>query len=84
MEVGWLGYKQFATLLQNLANPPKSPWPRSTKKQDEEQALKTKNKDLEGTQEELDAWLDYFNKLKPSCVDSGVRYEDRVARISTQ
>merc|ERR1711897_131282 len=39
-----------------------------------------KKEDLEGTQKELDAALAYFDKLKPSCVDAGVSYEDRVAR----
>jgi len=53
---------------------------KTAKKQDESQALTTKNEDLEGTQKELDAALAYFDKLKPSCVDSGVSYEDRVAR----
>jgi len=53
---------------------------KTAKKQDEEQALETNKKDLEGTQKELDAALAYFDKLKPSCVDSGVSYEDRVAR----
>merc|ERR1711907_352230 len=53
---------------------------KTAKKQDEEQAKVTKEKDLEGTQKELDAALAYFDKLKPSCVDSGVSYEDRVAR----
>merc|ERR1719287_343111 len=53
---------------------------KTAKKQDESQALTTKNRDLEGTQKELDAALAYFDKLKPSCVDSGVSYEDRVAR----
>jgi chromosome segregation ATPase len=37
-------------------------------------------KDLKATQEELDAALDYYDKLKPSCVDSGLSYEDRVKR----
>merc|ERR1711870_61030 len=50
------------------------------KKQDEEQALTTTKADLEGTQKELDAALAYFDKLKPSCVDAGVSYEDRVTR----
>merc|ERR1712232_261004 len=50
------------------------------KKQNDEQMLTEKNEDLEGTQKELDAALAYFDKLKPSCVDSGVSYEDRVAR----
>jgi len=37
-------------------------------------------KDLETTQAELDAALDYYEKLKPDCVDQGLSYEDRVAR----
>merc|ERR1740130_1747049 len=53
---------------------------KSAKKQDEEQALTTKKSDLEGTEKELDAALAYFDKLKPSCIDSGVSFEDRVAR----
>merc|ERR1719272_198762 len=53
---------------------------KTAKKQDESQALTTKNGDLEGTQKELDAALAYFDKLKPSCVDASVSYEDRVAR----
>jgi len=53
---------------------------KTAKKQDESQALTTKRGDLEGTQKELDAALAYFDKLKPSCVDSSVSYEDRVAR----
>jgi len=50
------------------------------KKQDKNQKLGEKQADLEGTQEELDAALAYYEKLKPSCVDQGVEYEDRVAR----
>jgi len=53
---------------------------KTAKKQDEEQALTLKRADLEGTQKELDAALAYFDKLKPSCVDAGVSYEDRVNR----
>jgi len=53
---------------------------KSAKKQDQEQALTVKHGDLEGTQKELDAALAYYDKLKPSCVDSGVSYEDRVGR----
>merc|ERR1711966_13281 len=53
---------------------------KTAKKQDESQALTVKNEDLEGTQKELDAALASFDKLKPSCVDSGVSYEDRVGR----
>merc|ERR1719162_497910 len=53
---------------------------KTAKKQDQEQALTVKKADLEGTQKELDASLAYYDKLKPSCVDAGVSFEDRVAR----
>jgi hypothetical protein len=53
---------------------------KTAKKQNEQQALQEKEGDLDGTQKELDAALAYFDKLKPSCIDSGVSYEDRVAR----
>merc|ERR1711879_949129 len=53
---------------------------KTAKKQDEEQALTVKKKDLAGTQKELDAALAYFDKLKPSCVNTGESYEDRVAK----
>merc|ERR1711971_61318 len=53
---------------------------KTAKKQDQNQALTVKREDLEGTQKELDAALAYYDKLKPSCVDAGVSYEDRVAR----
>jgi len=53
---------------------------KTKKKQDQSQTLGEKQEDLEGTQKELDAALAYYEKLKPSCVDSGTSYEDRVAR----
>jgi len=53
---------------------------KTAKKQDQSQALTVKHEDLEGTQKELDAALAYFDKLKPSCVDAGVSYDDRVGR----
>merc|ERR550534_1214620 len=53
---------------------------KTAKKQDQSQALTVKTEDLEVTQKELDAALAYFDKLKPSCVDAGVSYEDRVKR----
>merc|ERR1719409_835089 len=49
-------------------------------KQDKEQSLTSTSEDLEGTQKELDAVLVYFDKLKPSCVEVGVSFDDRVAR----
>jgi len=53
---------------------------KTTKKQNQETALPEKQKDLEGTQKELDAALRYYDKLKPSCVNADVSYEDRVAQ----
>ena len=50
---------------------------KTAKEQDENQAVTTKKEDLEGTQNELDAALSYFDKLKPSCVDSGMSFDDR-------
>merc|ERR1719247_419515 len=43
-----------------------------------ESDLVTTKSDLEATQKELDAALAYYEKLKPSCVDAGLSYEDRV------
>merc|ERR1719198_61952 len=40
--------------------------------------LTTTKKTLGATQTELDAALDYYDKLKPSCVDAGLSYEERV------
>jgi len=37
-------------------------------------------KDLKSTKEELDAALAYFEKLKPSCVEAGESYAQRVAK----
>jgi len=37
-------------------------------------------KELELTQQELDAALDYYEKLKPDCVNNGLSYEDRVGK----
>merc|ERR550537_299010 len=45
-----------------------------------ESALGSAKKDLATTKEELAAAMDYYEKLKPSCVDAGVSYEERVAR----
>jgi prefoldin subunit 5 len=53
---------------------------KTAKKQDENQALTVAKEDLAGTQKELEAALGYFDKLKPSCIEAGVSYEDRVAR----
>jgi len=47
---------------------------------EKESELADAQKDLKGTQEELDAALAYFEKLKPSCVEAGQSYEERVAQ----
>jgi len=49
-------------------------------KQKTESAKTDASNDLQSVQEELDAALAYFEKLKPSCVDAGISYDDRVAR----
>merc|ERR1719378_782090 len=53
---------------------------KTAEKQDREQTLKGKIADVEGTQKELTAAIAYYDKLKPSCIDSGENYEDRVGR----
>jgi len=74
-------YDEFSTeSAVNRAQNVKDVEHKTTKKTNEESALNTKKADLEGTQKELDAALAYYEKLKPSCVDAGVSYEDRVTR----
>jgi len=53
---------------------------KTEKKTNQESALTRTKADLAGTQKELDAALSYYDKLKPSCVDAGVSYDDRVGR----
>jgi hypothetical protein len=43
-----------------------------------ESDLASTQKDLAATQTELDAALAYYDKLKPSCVDAGLSYGERV------
>jgi DNA repair exonuclease SbcCD ATPase subunit len=50
------------------------------RKQDKEQLLEEKKKDREGTSKELDAALAYYDKLRPDCIETGISYEERVAR----
>merc|ERR1719454_712760 len=47
---------------------------------DKKAALVQTQEDLKVTQEQLDKALAYYEKLKPSCVDSGITYEERVKR----
>merc|ERR1719171_2450584 len=39
----------------------------------------TAQNDLAAAQEQLNSAMEYYEKLKPSCVDAGLSYEDRVA-----
>merc|ERR1719152_488215 len=50
------------------------------KKIDKESALHSAEEELKATQEELDKAMEYYSKLKPTCVDSGITYEERVKR----
>ncbi len=50
------------------------------KKQTAEMAVETSKADLEGMQRELTAALNYFEKLKPSCIETGVSHEERASR----
>merc|ERR1712129_637555 len=76
--------KEYDTFMTNskvdVAAKSKDIEHKETKTQDQKQALTTKKSDLAITQKELDAALAYFDKLKPSCVDSGVSYDARVSR----
>merc|ERR1719424_942535 len=49
-------------------------------KTDKESALHMAQADLKVTQEQLDKALGYYEKLKPTCVDSGITYKERVKR----
>merc|ERR1719262_1070191 len=51
---------------------------KASTKQDHEQALQEKTKDLQGTQKELDSATTYYKKLKATCVETGVSYEDKL------
>jgi len=51
-----------------------------TTKIDKEGALARTEKDLKSVSEELAAANEYYEKLKPTCIDPGESYEERVAR----
>jgi len=53
---------------------------KTLKKQQTGEKLAQANKELKDTNEELTAAMDYYDKLKPSCIDSGMSYEDRKQR----
>jgi FtsZ-binding cell division protein ZapB len=49
-------------------------------KVDKESELHSTEGDLKVTQEQLEKAMAYYEKLKPTCVDSGITYEERVKR----
>jgi len=49
-------------------------------KVNKESDLHSTENELKVTQEQLDKALAYYEKLKPTCVDSGITYEERVKR----
>merc|ERR1719409_2107870 len=53
---------------------------KSGTKSDKESALQNAKNDLKTTQDQLNKALEYYEKLKPTCVDSGITYEERVKR----
>merc|ERR1719453_2853622 len=53
---------------------------KAASKTSKEGDLLSAQKDLKTTEKELEAAMDYFEKLKPSCVEQGVSYEERVAK----
>jgi uncharacterized protein YoxC len=53
---------------------------KSQTKTDKESALQQAEADLKVTKEQLDKALEYYEKLKPTCVDSGITYAERVKR----
>jgi len=50
----------------------------ASKQQADSDAATNKN-DLDSAQSQLDAAMKYYEQLKPSCVDAGLSYDDRVA-----
>jgi len=53
---------------------------KSETKTNKESELHATQGELKVTQEQLDKALAYYEKLKPTCVDSGITYEERVKR----
>jgi len=49
-----------------------------------EELTRNLKKELSLTQQELDAALNYYDKLKPDCVDQGLSYEDRVGNRKSE
>jgi len=53
---------------------------KSNKRVTTDELLVSTKRSLQHTQTELDAALQYYDKLRPDCVDSGMSFEERVKR----
>mmetsp|Transcript_145389 Transcript_145389/g.465829 ORF Transcript_145389/g.465829 Transcript_145389/m.465829 type:complete len:225 (+) Transcript_145389:560-1234(+) len=53
---------------------------KEAKKTDTEGNLHQATSELKAVQEQLDKAIAYYEKLKPTCVDSGITYEERAQR----
>merc|ERR1719291_1557158 len=53
---------------------------KSSKKSDSQDSLDKTEEELKLTQAQLDKAVEYYEKLKPTCVDTGMSYEERVKR----
>jgi len=53
---------------------------KASKKSDSETELHNSEEELKTQKEQLAAAVAYYEKLKPTCVDSGITYEERVKR----
>merc|ERR1719379_800050 len=53
---------------------------KTQKKTDQEGALQSTKEELSVTTEQFNEAVEYYEKLKPTCVDSGITYEERVKR----
>jgi len=53
---------------------------KTEKRKDTQTALAATEEELQLTQNQLDKAIAYYEKLKPTCVDSGITYEERVKR----
>jgi len=74
-------YEKFMADSQQDAEVKQAEVDHKTKaKMNAEEALADLKKDLESTQSELQAAMDYYEKLKPDCVHQEESYEDKVAR----
>merc|ERR1719221_1493307 len=80
-EIAVAAYKRFmAESEEDMAVKETEKEHKERKKQQTEELLRSSKKELELTQDELNSALDYYEKLKADCLDTGLNYEDRKKR----